>query len=66
MNGSDIKRARETAGVNQQELADALGLVNRSALTDIESGAIEVAPGWALKAIGIIDGIRFNKQQDAK
>lgn len=57
MNGQDIQRARESAKVSQQQLADALGLVQRGTLTDIERGAVEVTSAWALKAIGAISGI---------
>lgn len=63
MTGGDIKRARNGAKVNQADLAEALGLVHRTSLTDIESGAIEVTSAWALKAIGTISGLSANKER---
>lgn len=66
MNGYDIHRARDAARVSQGDLASALGLVHRSTLTDIESGAVEVTTAWALKAIATIEGIAAQRKAAAE
>ena len=65
MTGRDIERARTAAKINQEKLANALGLVARGSLTDIESGAIEVTDAWVLKAIGVIHGLSISKDTAA-
>jgi DNA-binding XRE family transcriptional regulator len=62
MDGKDILRVRQGAGVSQTELSKALGLVQRGTLTDIESGAVEVSTAWALKAIGAVSGIAASRR----
>lgn len=61
MNGIDIRRARESAKVNQTDLAKALGLVDRATLTDIENGTIEVTTAYVLKAISVINGLAVSR-----
>lgn len=65
MNGNDIQRAREAAGVNQTDLTIALGFCGRGTLTDIESEKVEITPGYALRVIGIIEGIAASRRNAA-
>ncbi|MHB0998171.1 MAG: helix-turn-helix domain-containing protein [Armatimonadota bacterium] len=57
MTGRDIQRARETAKVNQQTLADALGLTHRTTIADIENESVEITDAYALRVIGVIAGL---------
>jgi DNA-binding XRE family transcriptional regulator len=65
MDGQDILKARRSANVSQQDLADALGLVQRGTIGDIESGAVEVTNAWVLKAIGAINGLSIKRDEPA-
>lgn len=64
MNGTDIRNARKAAHVNQSDLAEALGLLHRTSLTDVESNAIEVTDAYVLKALGCISGIVAQRQHE--
>jgi DNA-binding XRE family transcriptional regulator len=65
MDGFDILKARREAKVSQVALAKRLKLVSRTALTDIESGAVEVTDSFVLKAMGAIQELRAEREQEA-
>lgn len=57
MNGTDIKKAREAAGINQTDLSLKLGLTSRHTLADIENNIIALTDANYLYIVGIIVGI---------
>lgn len=65
MDGSQILLARRAARVTQEELAEALDLVHRGTLTDIESGAVEVTDAWVYKAVTAIDRLKAERSEQA-
>lgn len=62
--GRDIRFARTVAGISQADLANALGLVNRSALVDIELERIDITQEYANIVVGIVKDMKTKQVGD--
>ena len=62
MDGFEVLKARRAAGVSQEQLRTAMDLCGRHTLTDIESGAVEVADAFVYRAIQKISEVADKKK----
>ncbi len=58
MDGFQLERKRKSEGVDQNDLAIALGLSDRSTLTDVENGRIPPKEEWIYTALGMIERLK--------
>ena len=66
LNGFDVRRIRECAEIEREDLAAKLGFKSADTLIDIEYGIAEITSIFALRMIGVIASIYNRKAGDSK